>query len=87
MPCQLSARLAAGFNRNAADGKATLYRQAAATSADARYAIATEAMVEMFGSAPWQGHMARFLARKKRPAAPTEPAAASESSEKDPSNS
>ena len=60
----VSRRLAAGFNRNSADGKATLYRQAATADPVARYEVASDAMVDMFMSPNWRNHMTRFLERK-----------------------
>ena len=68
----LASRLAAGYNRNSADGKRALYRQAAAAAPGTRYEIATEAMVEMFASPAWQGHMGRFLDRRKKKPPPAE---------------
>ena len=62
----VSARLARGFNRNMADGKATIYHQAAATELRTGYWAATQRMVEMFHSPAWQSHMRAFLERRKK---------------------
>jgi len=43
---EMMAQLVAGFNKSVADGKRTLYAQAAARSLDEKYEIATEAMVD-----------------------------------------
>jgi enoyl-CoA hydratase/carnithine racemase/predicted GNAT family acetyltransferase len=63
----VAARLAASFGRNLADGKRTLYQQAQAPDLVSKYGVATDAMVEMFLSKPWQAHMAAFQARKRKP--------------------
>ena len=56
--------LADRFNHNQAEGKRVFRQQATAPSLDAKYALATDAMVDMFGSVVWQGHMGGFLDRR-----------------------
>ena len=58
-------RLAAGYNRNLAEGKLTLYAQSRADTLSEKYVIATDAMVGMFGSEAWAAYMREFLARRK----------------------
>ena len=61
----LMTRLARSFNPAVAEGKRTFYEQAAAPSLPEKYAIATDAMVEMFASESYQAAMAAFLERRK----------------------
>ena len=59
------AQLARSFNCSTADGKRTFYRQAATTDMREKYALATDTMVGMFGSPPYQASMKAFLSRRK----------------------
>ena len=47
-------------------GKRVFYEQVGEARIEDRYAIATDAMVRMFGSQAWQAHMHAFLNRKRR---------------------
>ena len=61
------AKLARSFNRSVADGKQTFYRQATTPAMREKYALATDTMVGMFGSPPYQASMKEFLSRRKKP--------------------
>ena len=54
-------------NRSVADGKQTFYRQATTPAMREKYALATDTMVGMFGSPPYQASMKEFLSRRKKP--------------------
>ena len=64
---ELVRRLADRFNYNSAEGKRVFYLQVASSSLESKYQLATDAMVGMFASAPFQAHMDGFLNRKGRP--------------------
>ena len=64
---QVAAQLAASFNKNLADGKRTLYAQAAAPTLEQKYALASGPMIEGFSSPVYEKAMQEFLARRKAP--------------------